>query len=52
MIFKKLTFLEKVLKNYKENKPISNIVKGMFKDETSESLSKRFKEAKEKNGLD
>ena len=40
-------FLKRVLERYRKQTPVSDFVKSLFKDETAETLSIRFKRAKE-----
>ncbi|WP_156430592.1 hypothetical protein [Vibrio tritonius] len=43
----KMDFSERVLKRAQNNEPMSDKVKGMFKNETKASLNERFKKAKQ-----
>ena len=43
---KELTLTERTLTRFRQHKPVSRVAKGMFNDETSETLNERFAEAR------
>ena len=45
---KSSTLTKRTLLRFSEHKPVSNIAKGMFSDETAKTLSERFEKAKRK----
>lgn len=43
---KELSLTERTLKRFSQHRPVSKIAKGMFADETSQTLNERFKKAR------
>lgn len=43
---KESTLTERALKRFSQHKPVSKIAKGMFANETSETLNERFAKAR------